>query len=469
MVHPLPIERVKLAATIGPASASPEVLDELLQEGVDCIRINASHVEPADLGRWVTMVRESAARVARDPAILVDLPGIKYRIGDLREPLQLKEGQIIRIGGEGPDRIPAKIDDLLQHLREGSDIFLADGFMRLWVQSVEEDHVVAKVSLGGTLKARAGINVPGVPVSARIPTLRDEEHIKAGLAAEVDVFALSFVRTAEEVQRCRKLCNGVPIIAKIERPEAVENIAAIAEAADGLMVARGDLAVEMAPEQLPVLQKKIIKAANLARAPVIVATEMLASMVHSPRPTRAELTDVGNAVLDGCDAAMLSNETAVGDHPVRAVRFLKRIVQTVERSLLAHDLTVPEPPETDNPRPDWAIGDAAVDVAARIGAKAILAFTGSGRTARLISANRPSVPLLSFSPDPIVRRRCSLMWGVNAFVTEAEADPTAQIESTLEELRELGRLKRGEHVVIVYGSPLWKKGTKTNSMRVWTA
>jgi len=458
-----------MAITLGPASAAPGVLDELLQEGVDCVRINASHVDPGDLARWIGMVRDAGERLGCDPAVLVDLPGIKFRIGDLSEPITLKEGQLVKVGGEGPDRIPAKIGDLLPHLHEGSDIFLADGFMRLGVQSVEDDHVIAKVSLGGTLKSRAGINVPGVPVKEQIPTERDKEHIKAGLAAGVDVFALSFVRTPEEVERCRKLCNGVPIIAKIERPEAVENIAGIAAAADGLMVARGDLAVEMAPEQLPVLQKMIVKAANLARAPVIVATELLASMVHSPRPTRAELTDVGNAVLDGCDAVMLSNETAVGDHPVRAVRFLKRIVQTVERSLLEHDLTLARPEDTADARPDWAVGDAAVDVAARIGAKAILAFTGSGRTARLISANRPSVPLLSFSPDPIVRRRCSLMWGVNAFVTEAEADPTAQIESTLAELRQLGRLKRGEHVVIVFGSPLWKKGTKTNSMRIWTA
>ena len=469
MVHSLPLERVKLAATIGPASAEPDVLDELLLEGVDCVRINASHVNPEDLGRWVTLIRESAARVSRDPAVLIDLPGIKYRIGDLPEPLELDEGEIVRLGGAGPDHIPAELEALLPHLQEGSDIFLADGFMRLWVQSVETDHVVAKVSLGGRLKARAGINVPGVPVDATIPTPRDKEHIRAGLAAGVDVFALSFVRTPEEVAASRKLCNGVPIIAKIERPEAVENIEEIASAADGLMVARGDLAVEMAPEQLAVLQKKIVKAANRARAPVIVATELLASMVHSPRPTRAELTDVGNAALDGCDALMLSNETAVGDHPVRAVRFLRRIVQTVEKSLLTHDLTLPKPGETAVPRSDWAVGDAAVDVAARIGARAILAFTGSGRTARLISANRPSVPLLSFSPDPVVRRRCALMWGVNAFVTEAESDPTLQVESTLAELRELGKLEAGEHVVIVYGSPLWRKGTKTNSMRIWTA
>ena len=174
-------------------------------------------------------------------------------------------------------------------------------------------------------------------------------------------------------------------------------------------------------------------------------------------------------VLDGCDAVMLSNETAVGDYPVRSVRFLKRIVQTVEKALLKHDLTLPRPGGTHDPRPDWAVGDAAVDVAARIGAKAILAFTGSGRTARLISSNRPSVPLLSFSPDPKVRRRCALMWGVNAYVTEAEADPTVQIEKTLAEMRADGRINAGDHAVIVFGSPLWKEGTKTNSLRIWTA
>jgi pyruvate kinase len=469
MDEPFPIERVKMAATIGPATADPEILDELLREGIDCIRINASHVEPEKLAHWVDLVRESGKRVGHDVPVLVDLPGIKFRIGDLEDPIELKEGQIVRLGGAGPDRIPASIESLLPHIKVGSDIFLADGFVRLWVQAVESDTVVAKVGLGGVIKARAGINLPGVPVKARIPTKRDEEHIAAGLAAGVDVFGLSFVRTADEVRRSRKLVNGVPIISKIERPEAVDNIVEIAAVSDGLMVARGDLAVEMAPEQLPVLQKKLVKAANLARKPVIVATELLASMVSRPRPTRAELTDVGNAVLDGCDAVMLSNETAVGEYPVRAVRFLKRIVQTVEHSLLTHDLDVPKPGETDDPRPDWAVADAAVNVAARIGARAILAFTGSGRTARLISANRPSVPLLSFSPDPAVRRRCALMWGVNAFVTEAAADPVVQIENTFDLLRKYGKLKKGEHVVIVFGSPLWKEGTKTNSLRIWTA
>jgi len=469
MAQPLPIERVKMAATLGPASKDPKVLDALLREGVDCIRINASHVEPEDLGGWIKLVREAGERVGSDVPVLVDLPGIKFRIGDLPAPIDLVEGEIVLLGGEGPDRIPAEIEPMLPHLKQGSDIFLADGFMRLWVQEVKADHVVAKVSLGGRLESRKGINLPGCPVNATIPTERDKEHIAAGLAAGADVFGLSFVRSADEVRAARKFINGVPLIAKIERPEAVEAIVEIAAAADGLMVARGDLAVEMAPEQLPVLQKMIVKAANLARKPVIVATELLASMVSSPRPTRAELTDVGNAVLDGCDAVMLSNETAVGDYPVRSVRFLKRIVQTVEKALLKHDLTLPRPGGTDDPRPDWAVGDAAVDVAARIGAKAILAFTGSGRTARLISSNRPSVPLFSFSPDPIVRRRCALMWGVNAFVTEVEADPTVQIEHTLGQMREDGRIAAGDYAVIVFGSPLWKKGTKTNSLRIWTA
>ncbi|MEM8884416.1 MAG: pyruvate kinase [Planctomycetota bacterium] len=463
-------EHVKMAATIGPASAPPEVLDALILEGVDCIRINASHVKPQDLGSWVELVRESAKRVGRDIAVAIDLPGIKFRIGELDEPLFLREGETVHLGRRGKGRIPVKMSRIAPYVEKGSDIFLRDGFMRLRVTKVDKEEIVATVLRDGELVSRAGINLPGIKVREQIPTARDKEHIEAGLKAGIDVFALSFVRNAKEVRKTRKLTNGVPIVAKIERPEAVDHIEEIADAADALMVARGDLAVECAPEELPVLQKRIVTAGNLARKPVIVATEMLASMVHNPRPTRAELTDVGNAVLDGCDAAMLSNETAIGHDPVRAVRYLKRIIQTVERSLLTYNLDIARPtqPGAAN-RTDWAVTDAVADAAVKIGAKAIIAFTGSGRTARLISAKRPSMPIYSFSPDSETRRRCALMWGVRADVTKAYADPNDQIEKTLAYLRKKGLLAKDDRVVVSFGSPLWKPGTKTNSFRVWEA
>ncbi|MHC4937557.1 MAG: pyruvate kinase [Planctomycetota bacterium] len=439
MAHPPLGEFTKMAATIGPASASPEILDALLREGVDCIRINASHIKPAELPGWVRRVRESSTRMDRHIAILLDLPGIKFRIGELESPLLLHEGETVRLGRKGKGRIPVKLSRLRPYVKKGSDVFLRDGFLRLRVESVGKEEIVATVLRDGELVSRSGINLPGVSVKEQIPTKRDKEFIEKGLECGVDVFALSFVRTAKDVRRARNLVNGVPLVAKIERPEAVENIEEIAGAADGLMVARGDLAVEVEPEQLPVLQKRIVAAGNRARKVVIVATEMLAS------------------------------ETAVGHDPVRAVRYLGRIIHTVERSLLTYDLPRPRPSHAPAGRVDWAVTDAAVDTALSIGAKAIIAFTGSGRTSRLLSAKRPSVPIYSFSPSPEVRRRCSLMWGVHADGTRPYSDINEQIDRTLAYMRKHGWVEKGDHVVVSFGSPIWKPGTKTNSLRIGQA
>jgi len=460
-------ERVKVAITIGPSSADPRLLEQLLNEGVDAVRINASHAEPGDVGRWVRLIRRTGRRVGRDVAIMLDLQGIKRRIMDLPEPILLKEGETVTLSPRrGDGRIPVKTATILPHLKAGADVFLDDGFLRLRVLKVRRPEVVCEVLLGGFLKSRAGINLPGLAVNTRVPTARDLAHVRAGVAAGVDLFALSFVRSAADLWRCRKHTAGIPIIAKIERPEAVSAIDEIASASDGILVARGDLAVEMQPERLPVLQKSLVKAANRVRKPVIVATEMLASMVYNPRPTRAELLDVGNAVLDGADATLLSDETAIGRFPLRAVRYMRRIISTVESSLLTYDIEVPNPRGPTGSRPDWAVADAAVETAFKVGAKAIVAITGSGRTARLISAGRPSVPLYSFSPDPAVRRRTALMWGVAAHPVKPERDLNTLAGHILGGLRREGALKRGDLVIVVFGSPLWKEGTKTNTVRI---
>ncbi|MHC4549535.1 MAG: pyruvate kinase [Planctomycetota bacterium] len=469
-MEPSPGERVKIAATIGPASGKPEVLEAMLREGVDAVRINASHAAPAEVGGWVRRIRRAGRRVGRDVAVMLDLQGIKLRIGDLPEPVHLQEGERVVLGSRGgAGRLPAPVRSLRAYLRRGSDVFLDDGFLRLTVTSVRPREIRCRVLRGGPLKARAGINLPGVAVRARIPTRRDLAHLRAGVAAGVDIFALSFVRIAQDLWRCRRHTQGIPIIAKIERPEAVAAIDEVAAASDGILVARGDLAVEMRPEELPVLQKSLVAAANRARMPVIVATEMLASMVHSPRPTRAELTDVGNAVLDGADATLLTDETAIGRDPPRAVRYMARILATVESSLATYDLDVPHPRDAVATRPDWAVADAAVDAAAKVGAAAIMTITGSGRTARLVSAGRPSVPLFTYASDPAVRRRVALMWGVNADTVKPIRDPERLIAHLLERLCEAGRLKRGARVVVVFGSPLWEEGTKTNSVRITVA
>jgi pyruvate kinase len=458
---------VKIAATVGPASASPKVLADMIGQGVDAVRINASHVDPAAVGAWVRRIRRAGRRAGRDVAIMLDLQGIKRRIGDLAEPMRLIEGQKVVLaekGGEG--RIPVRLSLILPHLRRGADLFLSDGFLRLEVLSVSRREITGRVVRGGLLKSRAGINLPGLPVRARIPTPRDVKHVRAGVAASVDFFALSFVRSAADLWRCRRHTRDIPIIAKIERPEAVAAIDEITAASDGILIARGDLAVEMKPEELPVLQKSLIGAAKRARKPVMVATEMLASMVHSPRPTRAELLDVGNAVLDGADATLLSDETAIGRDPARTVRYMQRILSTVENSLLTYDLELPRLTGRAGSRPDWAVADAAVDTARKVGARAIVTITASGRTARLISADRPSVPIYSFATDPAVRRRVALMWGVAADTVAPIRDPERIIAHLLQRLRRRGAVRRGDRVVIVYGSPLWAEGTKTNTVRV---
>ena len=464
-------ERVKISATIGPASASHTVVCDMLSEGVDAIRINASHCEPEAVAGWVRKVRRAGRAMKCDVAVMLDLQGIKRRIGDLTEPVLLSEGQRVVFGRRGDGRIPLRLSALRKHLKKGADLFLDDGFMRLRVVRLGPKDLHCDVIRGGLLTSRAGVNVPGMPVSQRIPTRRDIKHIEAGVEAGVDLFALSFVLSARDLWRCRKHTAGIPIIAKIERPEAVKAIDEIAAASDGLMVARGDLAVEMKPEELPVLQKSLVAAANRARKPVIVATEMLASMVHSPRPTRAELTDVGNAVLDGADSMLLSDETAIGHDPARAVRYMARIISTVEGSIMDYDLELGHRHLRHRHgdgagRSDWAVADAAVETAVKVDAKAIVAITGSGRTAMLISAGRPSVPLFSFSPDPAVRRRVALMWGVNADLTKPIRDPDRLIRHIVDRLAAQGQLSSGDHVVVAFGSPLWAEGTKTNTVRI---
>ncbi|MHC4957461.1 MAG: pyruvate kinase [Planctomycetota bacterium] len=460
---------MKILATIGPACADPKVLCAMLEEGADAIRVNASHTDPGDVAKWVQLVRKASKRVGLDAAVMLDLQGIKRRIGDLASPIPVSMGDEVVFGRPGAGRIPLKLKTIREHLKVGGDLFLDDGFLRFQVTAISPTELRCVSVREGEITSRAGVNLPGIPVTARIPTTYDIKHIHAGLEAGVDLFALSFVRDAKDLRRCRKHAQGTPIVAKIERPEAVTNIDEVALASDGLLVARGDLAVEMKPEELPVLQKSLVAAANRARKPVIVATEMLASLVDSPRPTRAELTDVGNAVLDGADATMLSDETAIGHDPARAVRYMTRIISTVEGSIMKYNVQKYVVRRGKQTRPDWSLADAAVSVAAQINAKAIVAVTGSGRTAMLISAGRPSVPLYAFCAETTVRRRVSLMWGVNTALSKPSNDPDKVIRDCLNRLIRVKAIEPGELVVIAYGSPIWAKGTKTNTVRIATA
>ncbi|MFB3065879.1 MAG: pyruvate kinase [Planctomycetota bacterium] len=463
-------ERVKIVATVGPASASVRTLARLIREGADGIRINASHVEPDAVAPLVRRVRRAAVKAGREVAVMLDLPGPKRRLGVLPEPVTLVTGQkIVLSGRKGAGRLPATLGSIVRHLKRGSRIFLKDGHIRLDVASVRGRDVHCVVGIGGRVTSRAGLNVPGVAGRGAVPTARDKVLIEAAIAAKVDLLALSFVQSAKDVARCRALAPDLPVYSKIERPGAIDDLEDVARVSHGLLIARGDLAVEMPPEELPVLQKRIVQTANRHRRPVIVATEMLASMVESPRPTRAELLDVGNAVLDGVDGVMLTSETAIGKHPVQAVRVMARIVATVEKSRFqSYDLSLPGTRGEEADRPDWAVADAAVAAAFSIGARAILAFTDSGRTARLVAAHRPSVPCFAFVARATARRRTALFWGVIPQKSRRLRNSNLLLREAIAQLRRQKRLSKGDRVVAVYGSPLWKPGTRTNTVRVAT-
>jgi len=463
--------KTKIIATLGPASASSESIGRLMDAGVDLFRLNFSHGANADKGEIIEAVRSLSRRRGKEVAILADLQGPKIRTGRMENgAIPLRKGESIAISTEEVLGRPGMISTIYKALpsdvRQGSRILMDDGLIELKVNSVDSGIVNCTVVEGGILKDLKGINLPGVNVSS--PSLTDKDRVDLEFCLEkgVDYIALSFVRKSEDVVELKKIIaahgSTTPVIAKIEKPEALRNFKSILNAADAIMVARGDLGVEINAEKVPLIQKKIIHACNEAGKPVITATQMLESMILHPRPTRAETSDVANAILDGTDAVMLSGETASGSFPIEAVRTMVKVALDVERSGLWR-LANRQPPASSNAIP-VAVAEAACHAAATVKAKAVVVFTQSGATAARIARFRPQLPIIAFTSSDEIRRRLALYWGVRALPVGTMANSDQQIKLVEETLLDTG-FKRGDVIVITMGVPLGSSGS-TNLMKV---
>ncbi len=417
------MRKTKIVATIGPATSSPEMIERLILAGMDVARLNFSHGTHAEHAERIVLLRTIARRLQRPLAILQDLQGPKIRTGVLWEnlPIRLESGAHFTITTRDitGDReiVSTTYKALPQDVRPGDRILLSDGLIELRVLATTGDEVRTEVVFGGELRENQGINLPRVNVSAPALTEKDTEDLHFGLSQDVDYIALSFVRRAADVRQVRRIIadagKRIPVIAKIEKPEALDDLAAIVAECQGLMVARGDLGVEMPPEQVPVVQKQLIEAANTAGGPVITATQMLDSMIRNPRPTRAEASDVANAIIDGTDAVMLSGETATGRFPIESVEMMVRIAESAEESGRHGDHNVEARWQIiRQPSIDDAISAAACAVVNALPVRAIVAFTLSGHTARLVSRQRPHVPIVAFTPSEEAYRRLILIWGI---------------------------------------------------------
>ncbi|HEX5882537.1 MAG TPA: pyruvate kinase [Actinomycetota bacterium] len=460
------VERTKVVATLGPASSSREVLGGMVEAGLDVVRLNFSHGERADHVARFELVRTVAKELDHNLAVLVDLQGPKIRVGVVGDDgVRLDRGEEVTLvsGTEtcaAPD-VPVVYPALAADVRRGDRILLDDGAIGLRVEDVEGERVRCQVERGGVVKSRKGVNLPGVAVSAASLTAKDRADVATAVELGADYVALSFVRKPEDVAEAKQAIaehgRDIPVVAKLERPEAIDVLDDILEVADAVMVARGDLGVELAVEQVPPIQKHIIARANSLGVPVITATQMLESMVASPRPTRAEASDVANAIFDGTDAVMLSQETAVGQYPVEAVATMSRIAREAEATPY---LTAPPPPAVGGLDVPATVCRAAVQVAADLGARAIVAFTESGATARYVSRFRPRTPIIGLTTSEAARRRMALYWGVE---TARPVGKGTQVRSMIDDadarIVSEGLLTPGDLVVVVAGSPGGRGGT----------
>lgn len=446
------MRRTRIVATIGPASQSPEVLSALIEAGMDMARLNASHSSIEELQTRIDRIREASAAAGRHVAVLLDLPGPKMRVGEMEAGTVLQAGSEFRLETARctGDSSHACVEyaGLATDLSPGDRILLDDGALELEAVSIESGAVLTRVIAGGPLDSNKGVNVPGVTLGLASITERDRELAAWGVRVGVDLIAQSFVRSAGDVEELRASVGpGVPIVAKIEKHEATRNIGSIISSADAVMVARGDLGVETAPEHVPVLQARIVETARSQGKPVIVATQMLESMRSSPRPTRAEASDVATAIFESADAIMLSAETAIGLYPVEAVRVMDRIARAAEESRIsptgaagAHGADVGR-----------AVSAAVVRLAEDLDLAAIVVATESGATARAVAAHRPRVPVIAVTPLPQTARRLAAVWGVTALVVPLSEDTDAMLETVLSLVREAGLARVGERVAITAG------------------
>ncbi|TDC50085.1 pyruvate kinase [Jiangella ureilytica] len=464
------MRRAKIVCTLGPATDSPERLRELIDVGMDVARFNLSHGSHAEHEERYLRVRKAATEAERNVGVLVDLQGPKIRLGEFAGgSAELEVGQTFTItvdDVEGTaERASTTYKGLPGDVTAGDSVLIDDGRLALEVTEVTDTDVVTTVVIGGKVSNHKGLNLPGTAVSVPALSEKDIEDLRWGLRIGADMIALSFVRSAADVDDVHRIMaeEGVrlPVIAKVEKPQAVENLAEIVDAFDGVMVARGDLGVELPLWDVPLVQKRAVELCRRRAKPVIVATQMLDSMITNPRPTRAETSDVANAVLDGADAVMLSGETSVGAYPIETVTTMAKIVETVEE----HGLERIPPLGTQPRTKGGAITKAAVETGALLGAKYLVAFTQSGDSARRMARLRPDIPLLAFSPLSATRHQLALSWGIEAFTAEHVDHTDEMVKQVDRMLLEQERCRRGDLVIIVAGSPPGIPGS-TNAMRV---
>jgi pyruvate kinase len=455
------MRKTKIVCTIGPASSPLPIVRKLVPH-VDVFRINFSHGDRASHLREMVTIRREAKLGGRTIAILQDLPGPKIRVGRMAGgAVDLPRGSQLVLTSADVDGtsslVPIGNSDLLRSVGSGDVLHLADGTIRLRVEEAVEAGVRCTVLAGGVLSSGKGVNAPGVKLKIEYPTKKDIDHLRFGLRQGVDFIAASFVRTPSDVRAVKRLIptNGPKLIAKVEKKEAVQNLRGILDESDGVMVARGDLGIEVPIETVPAIQKEIIGMCNGAGKPVIVATQMLLSMVNFPVPSRAEVTDVSTAILDGTDAVMLSDETTVGKYPVEAVRMLDRIARSTERSLLSY---ARPPAEVDSSDTASAIARAACRLADYVGAKAIVAPTQTGSTARRVSMYRPQHPIVAICTDPRVARELKLYRGVIPMLSKKAKTVDWLFERADAAVLKLGLAKRGDRIVVTSGTP-GMKGT----------
>ncbi|MFO0737918.1 MAG: pyruvate kinase [Labilithrix sp.] len=465
----MPIRRAKLVCTLGPACNSLEGLKSLIDVGMDVARLNFSHGSHEEHGGQFARLREASATKNKPVAALQDLCGPKIRTGTFPGNWDLKTGaEIDLIEGDGvgdESKIYIQYEGLAEDVHVGDRVMFDDGRIVMHTIASGKDRIRVKVTQGGGMRNRVGVHLPTKTMRISPLTEKDKNDLGFGLSLGVDYVALSFVRRADDMRLVREICQEwgkpTPVIAKIETPEAIENLESIIAASDGVMVARGDLGVEFPPERVPVIQRQILLVARRVRRPVIVATEMLQSMTKSTRPTRAEASDVANAVFSGADALMLSGETATGDHPNVAAGMMSAIAMEAEKSPFFE----PAPYATRATNVAEAIARGAVNTAREIGAKFLVAFTESGSSAMNVSLARPPVPIIAFSPNAMTRRRMALLWGVIPRELPQLTDTDALVDWVTGDLMANGLASPGERVVIVFGAPLGVSGS-TNSIRV---
>jgi len=467
------MRKTKIVCTIGPASDSPETLRDLIRAGLDVARLNFSHGSHAEHGVRLSNLRSAAQELGKHVAIMLDTKGPEIRIGTFAEgPIELVPGNTFTLTTQN---VPGTVDQVsVSYLRLPEDLapldrlLLDDGLLELVVLDTTRDSVVCKVVVGGILSNRKGINVPGKHINLPVLSPQDEADLRFGVEQGVDYIAASFMRNANDVYAVRRYIEGlganIPIIAKIENKEGVDNLDAILKVADGLMVARGDMGVEFPAEEVPIIQKEMIRKANNAGKPVITATQMLDSMMRNPRPTRAEASDVANAIFDGTDAIMLSGETASGKYPLLSVQTMARLAERTEQ-VLKYGQTSPDACQVRTATVTDAISHATVQVATELAAAAIITPTQSGWTARMVSKHRPASPIIAITTNESVARRLNLLWGVAPLLGKAISTTDDLIEGSVQRALSAGLIMNGDLVVITAGIPVGVPGT-TNVLKV---